>query len=235
MSYTTRLISERNRSRSSGGRWRRRLAICAALVALAAAISVFSRDIHWRDRSREARQRGLTAYRNGHHQLSRAYFEAALADNPYDWQSHLDLAKVLFRRLNELDGALEHYLYTLAYSHEPAVVEEAREAIDIIRLIRSGVLENPHNAIEDMFLTAERDARAAFIRRLSPPLREDGDVYWDAWRQRGRGKVSRLIISSDRNGFYDASIELEFPDDTSMSMHLMCPLRDIWRLELSFP
>ncbi len=44
-----------------------------------------------------------------------------------------------------------------------------------------------------------------------------------------------MTIVSGHDGFYDAALELNFPDLTSMSMHLRAPIRDIWRLDLSFP
>ncbi len=232
---TLRLLSDRYRTKGPGDPLRRWLAIFLALAAIVSACYIFSRDINWQKRAEEARQLGMTAYRNGNYELARGYFETALVNHPYDWTSHLNLANLLFRRLNDPDGALEHYLLSLAYSPEPSINEEVREAIDIIRLMRTGELENPRHAIQDMFMAVENLAVPAFMRRLSIELGEDRLAYWNAWRARGPGAVNRVIITSNHNGFYDAIVELEYADGTQMSMHLICPLRDIWRLELSFP
>ncbi|MCD8139914.1 MAG: hypothetical protein LUE17_09085 [Planctomycetaceae bacterium] len=232
---TLRLLSDRYRTKGPGDPLRRWLAIFLALVSIVAASYIFSRDINWHNRAEEARQLGLTAYRNGNYELARGYFETALTNHPYDWSSHLNLANLLFRRLDDHEGALHHYLLSLAYSPEPSINEEVREAIDIIRLMQTGELEDPRDALQDMFLAVEDLAMPAFMRRLSIELGEDRHAYWEAWRARGPGAVTRVIITSNHNGFYDAFVELQYADGTEMSMHLICPLRDIWRLELSFP
>lgn len=232
---TLRLISDRYRNKGPGNPVRHGLAIVFTIASLVAAYYVFSRDVNWENRAREARQLGITAYHNGNFELARDYYEVALANHPYDYATHRNLADLLFRRLNDPDGALRHYLYSMAFSPMPGEDKEAVDAVGVIRLLRSGELENPHDALGDMFQTVEAGAMAAFMRRLSTDLREDRQAYWDAWRARGRGTVTRMLITSNSNGFYDAFVELYFADDTAMSMHLMCPLRDIWRLELSFP
>ncbi|MCD8350019.1 MAG: tetratricopeptide repeat protein [Planctomycetaceae bacterium] len=232
---TLRLLSDRYRTKGPGDPLRRWLAIFLALAAIVAASYIFSRDVNWQKRAEEARQLGITAYRNGNYELARGYYETALANHPYDWVCHLNLADLLFRRLDNPDGALRHYLLSLAYSPEPSINEEVRESIDIIRLMRTGELEDPRDALNDMFMAVDTLAMPAFMRRLSIELGEDRLAYWNAWRARGPGTITRVIITSNHNGFYDAFVELHFEDGTDMSMHLICPLRDIWRLELSFP
>jgi tetratricopeptide (TPR) repeat protein len=235
MPTTLRLISDRRRHRGSGNPVRRALALVLAVAVIAAAYFVFSRDIDWENRSRKARQQGLNAYYNGDFGLARKHYEAALADNPYDWMTHRSLANLLFRRLNEPEDALRHYLYSEAFSPELGVNEEVKGDVEIIRLVRSGELENPRDAIDEMFQSVDAGAIAAFMRRLSPNLREDRLAYWDGWNRRGRGVLTRMVIVSNNNGFYDAFVEMQFADGAAMSMHLICQLRDIWRVELSFP
>ena len=235
MPTTLRLISDHHRNKGPGDPVRQAAALALALGALAAAYLVFSRDIDWENRAEKARQQGVIAYYNDDFELTRKYYETALANNPYDWMTHRSLANLLFRRLNDPTAALRHYLYSQAFSPEPGVNAEVKEEVDIIRLMRSGELENPRDAIDEMFQSVEAGAVAAFMRRLSTNLREDRLTYWDGWLRRGRGIVTRVVITSNKNGFYDAFVEMQFADGAAMSMHLMCQLRDVWRLELSFP
>lgn len=214
---------------------RRGLALLLIATAVFAAYNVLSRDVDWETRGSEARQRGLTAEGNGNYELARRHYESALANHPYDWETHLFLAKVLNYHLNDYDAALRHYYRALAYSPDPSINEETQTAIDILRRIRSGELENPLDALEDMFFCVDAGTKRLFSRRLSIPLREELDAYWAAWNRRGPGKVTYCRVTAGRDGFYDAMVELDFDNDTSMSMRFMCPSKDIWRLELSFP
>jgi hypothetical protein len=231
-----RMISDRRRARrGQGDPLRRWLALFLVLASIVAAFSIFNRDVDWHSRNRLARKRGDTANHNGNYEAARAHYEAALANNPYDWETHLALADILAHKLNVPDGALTHYSFALAYSPEPSIVEGARQAITVLRLIRTGELENPYDAVDDMFRAMEGGARELFMRRLSIGLRADADAFWEAWNARGRGSISSIKIVYGHDGFYDAALELDFPDDTTMLMHFRCPLRDIWRLDLSFP
>lgn len=231
-----RMMSDRKRfRRGTGDPLRRWLALFLVLGSIAAAYVLFSRDVDWETRNRSARKQGDTAYHNGNYEAARAHYEAALANNPYDWETHLALASILGTKLNAPDDALKHYTFALAYSPEPSIVDGALQQIAILRLMRSGELENPFDALEDMFQAIEADAQSMFARRLSIGLRDDLDAFWNAWKARGRGSVASMNIISGHDGFYDAAIELDFPDDTTMFMHLRAPLRDIWRLDLSFP
>lgn len=229
---TLRLNSDARRTQGPGSPFRRWLAVGLVLTAVAVAWFVFRRDVTWPARSRDAYRLGATAAHVGNFSLAREHFETALANHPYDWTVHHALANVLFHQLNDQDNALRHYLYTLAYSPDPAVDETVRAKIDVIRLMRAGELENPHDALEDMFLAVENDAEAAFRRRV---VADNGAPYWQAWKARGRGRVTNMRITSSHDGFYDSVLEIAFPDDTGMAMHFLCPLRDVWRLELSFP
>ena len=228
-------ISDRHRARDPNDPLQRWVAVVLMLTAAAAAYLVFTRDVDWESRMREARQQGLTAERNGNFALARSFYESALANHPYDWETHLSLADILHHQLNNQQDALKHYLFALAYSPEPSIAERVQGEVVILRSIMSGELENPQDALEDMFLALENGAEASFYRRLSVVLRDDAKAYWEGWRQRGRGTVSTVRIASTHNGFFDAQVELDFPDGTAMSVHLYCPLRDIWRLDLSFP
>lgn len=214
---------------------RRGATIFLIAVCIATAVWLFNRDTEWESRSLEAKVAGQTAEDNGNHEEARRCYEAALANNPYDWKTHLALANLINYRLNDPDAALQHYLYALTYCPVPDSLSEANAQVAILRRIRKGELENPYDALEDMFLSVEATAENAFRRRLSPRLTDDADAFWNAWRARGRGKVTFCAIASERNGFFDANLELDFPDNTVMSMHLYCPSNDIWRLELSFP
>lgn len=231
---TVRFTSDRKRGPGRGG-WRRWLALLLGLLAVAGALTLFTRDVNWRARSHEAKRRAVGAYHNGNYEAARDAFIEALENNPYDWESHHRLAGLLNHRLNDPEGALRHYLYTMAYSPDSDIVEPTKREINILRLIRSGELENPVEAIEDMFQSVESNAPKAFMRRLEEQLRRDGDAYWHGWTQRGRGTVVWTKITSNHEGLYDAAVGITFPDETAMLLHMQCPLRDIWRVDLSFP
>lgn len=231
-----RMISDRRRARRGpGAPLRRWLAVFLVLASIAAAYAILGRDVDWQSRNRTARKRGDTANHNGNYEAARAHYEAALANNPYDWETHLALADILAHKLNVPDSALRHYSFALAYSPEPSIVEGARQEVTILRLMRAGELENPYDAVVDMFRAMEEGTKELFTRRLSIGLRNETDAFWEAWKARGRGSISSMKIVSGHDGFYDAALELDFPDDTTLLMHFRCPLRDIWRLDLSFP
>lgn len=231
-----RMQSERGRSRPGGNLpLRRWLAVILVLLSFAAAYAILSRDTDWEERGRASRAKGDTAYHNGNYRAAGEHYENILADNPYDWEVHLALANILAQKLNDPDDALRHHTLALAYSPEPTIVEDTKQKIAVLRLLRSGELENPYDAIEDMFLAVERDSEDMFARRLSVGLGQNPDPFWNAWKNRGRGAITHMSIVSAHDGFYDAALELDFPDSTSMSMHLRAPIRDIWLLDLSFP
>ena len=231
-----RVMSDRKRIRSGqGDSLRRWLALFLLLTALVAAYAALSRDTKWEERSRASRLQGDTAYHNGNYQTARTLYETALADNPYDWETRLALANILAKNLNAPDDALKHYTLALAYSPEPSIVDDTQHQTAILHLLRSGELENPQDAIEDMFVAIETDAKHLFTRRLALSLRHETDKFWDAWKKRGRGAITNMTIINAHDGSYDASLELDFPDSTAMSLHLRSPLRDLWRLDLSFP
>lgn len=232
MAYTTLRLK---RSKGPGNSLRGWLAVSLLVLAAAAAYFVFTRDLDWDVRSRAARELGLTAQNNGNYEQARTYFETALADHPYDWRAHLALANLLNHYLNDQNGALRHYLYALAYSPEGGIEKETEAKIRILRLMRSGELEDPRNALEDMYVAVENNAQGIFSRRLSITLHEDAAAYWEGWRERGRGRVSFCRVESTNDRFYDAMVGLDFPDGTVMAMHFVCSLRDTWRLQVSFP
>lgn len=228
--------SERGRLRSlPGDRLWRYAAIGLLILAVSAGWAVLSRDTGWELRSRAARAHGDTANRNGRYGDARLSYEAALRDDPYDWNTHLALADILAHKLNDPLSALRHYTYALAYSANPAIVDPARHEIAILGLLRSGELENPRDAAEDMFLAAGAAAKDAFAARLSPALAPHAEEFFEAWRTRGRGTVAGMRISSGADGFYDAALEVDFPGGTTMLMHLRAALRDVWRLDVSMP
>lgn len=236
MQHTTmRRFSDTVKTRGLGGVARRWLALGLLALAAVSAYLILTRDIEWGSRSREARRAGITAETNANYPEARRHYETALANNPYDWETHLALAKLLYHQLNDYDNALRHYLYALAYSPDVSFVAQVEQEIAVLRLIRSGQLENPLDALSDMFLAVEEGAEQIFRRRLALRLRADFPDYWRAWNRRGRGTVTYCNITATRDGFYDAVVELDFPDQTTMSMHFVAPLQDTWRLELSFP
>ncbi len=204
-------------------------------LTLAAAYLVFTRDVNWERRNRSARLEGLSAVHNGNYQAARDFYQIALANHPYDWRTHFDLANILAHRLNDQEGALRHYLYTLAYCPESTVLARARGEVEILRLVRSGELEDPNDALDDMFDTAEAGTRHLFERRLSLPVRVESEAYWRGWRMRERGRMTNLRIRARSENLYDAYVVVEYPDGTLMSMHFMAQPRDIWRVSLSFP
>lgn len=236
MQHTTvRRLADTERIRKLDSPRRHWLALLLMAVSAIGGYAILGRDIDWETRRREARAEGLTAENNGNFEAARRHYETALTNHPYDWETHLSLAKVLFHHLSDNDGALRHFLYALAYSPDPSIAASARNEIDILKLMRAGELENPLDALEDMFLAVEAGAADTFARRLSLGLRGEFPRYWEAWRKRGRGQVTFHKVASEQDGFYDAILEIDFTDGTSMSMHLSCTLRNIWRIQLSFP
>ena len=227
----TELLRTRPRRRDA----RRWYLAALALVLLAAALWLFTRDTRWSIRQMEARERGLAAELNSQPVAARAAYEEALATNPYDWETHLSLAGIFYHWLNNHEGALRHYLLAMAYCPDPAMVDEISRAAGILSLIRDGSLENPADAIEDLFQAAETEAEHLFLQRLGPDLRGDFDLFWKTWRERGRGIVVYQTISLGSDGRYDAGVEITFPDGVDMFLRLGCRRRDIWRLNLSFP
>lgn len=230
-------LSSRTRSmrRGSGGGKIRLLAMALVVVSATAAYVVLTRDVDWDRRSRAQRHLGDTAVVNGRFKEARVHYQEALADNPYDWRVHLALADILSHKLNAPVEALRHYLLTLAYSPTPSIQETVSSEVAILRLIHSGELENPFDAVEDMFQAVEQDAERLFTMRLSDELRGSSDVYWNAWTQRSRGGIADVQIVAGQDGMYDAAVELVFPDMTGLRLHLRCSLRDVWRMDLSFP
>lgn len=200
-----------------------------------AALYVFTRDTHWERRNLEARARGLEAEYNGHYAAARGYFETALRNNPYDWETHLSLAENLRHRYNDIDQALRHYLFVLTYTPDPLVSAEVNQIVEVLKLMREGALENPADAVEDMFLAVEETSRVVFRQRLTKELIPDAALYYQGWLERGRGQIVFSAIQSLGEGNYDAMVEMAFEDGTSMSMLFHCRLHDIWRLKFSFP
>lgn len=232
---TSRYLSDRHRDKKRRESLRYWVALALSLVAAAGAILVFSRDVAWPSRSQDAARRAKTAVMNGKYGEARTLYMEAIANNPYDYENHLALAQILNHRLKDYEGALRHYLYSLAYSPEIGGSESVRREIVILGLLRSGELENPVAAVEEMFLCAEGGARASFLRRVEIQHRGEGEAYWEGWRKRGKGEVTGVWIKNTHEGFYDAAVELRFLDETVMLVHLLCPLRDIWRLDVGFP
>ncbi len=230
-----RRLSDTERIRTYRHPGRRWLAIGMVALSIIAAIWLFSRDIEWENRRREARLNGLSAEANGNYQAAREFFELALANHPYDWKTHLSLARILNHRLGDYTGAMRHYYYALGYTPEPSAMQDVRSELEVLDMIRRGELENPRDAIEDMFLAMEAGTEQLFRYRLSRRLKDDFSAYWNAWRQRGRGDTVYCRIRNEKDGFFDANVDLVFPDATSMSMHLYCVKNQVWRLEISFP
>ncbi len=227
--------SDSVRMRKRDGGWSRRIAVVLLLAAIGVAAWLYQRDTDWEERSRDHRSRGVAAMNNNQYLEARVHFEAALAANPFDWTAHQLLARVFGNFLHDNSGALRHYLYALAYAPESTDVKEMTDQVDVLYLIRAGFLESPADAIEDMFLAVEAGAKSAFFSRLSPRLRGDFAAYWDGWSRRGRGVVTYQRVWKEQSGLYDARVSVAFPDQTALSMHLLCSARDTWRLDVAFP
>ncbi len=207
-------------------------AIIFALAAIAAACFVFTRDIGWPARSREARRRAHAAEADGDYLRARSAYEAALSGNPYDWETSLELANLLNHRLGLRADALRHYLRALAYSPDPSIIPETEAKIRILRLLRAGELEDPRDALEDMFTAAESGAKALFLRRLDRESRLEGEQRFREWRGRERGRTVLGRIEEDRNGRYEAMLDVHYPDGTEMPVRMRCLPRDVWRVIL---
>ncbi len=238
MKHTTTIRTRRFHGAANSRAW---LALAVACAAAAAAWLVFTRDVGWPVRARDARIRGRQAEAAANYAGARAFYEAALADNPYDADTHLRLARLLSRRLLDRAAAHREYLYALAYSPDPMIIPDVEAEMRILTLLQSGELEAPENAIADMTAAVEAGAEGLFRLRLDPSLYggkdagEAGAAHFRAWRERGAGKIVYSRVETDGSGMYDAELELAFPDGSSMSMHFRCPLRSIWKLSLSFP
>lgn len=232
---TIRRVSDRDGARGPRFLLMRWSAIFLATLTVCATIWLLGRDIGWESRLREAQAAADSAIKNGNFRSAKEHYLLALANQPYDWESHLALARLEMLRFNDYESALRHFLYALAYSPEQSTAQEVKGDIEVLRMIRRGELENPRDALEDMFLAVEEGARLVFLSRLAPNLESVSDAYWQAWSQRGRGFLNYCQIRGGNDGIFDANIELFFPDNTSMSMRFYCVKGSAWQLELSFP
>ena len=214
---------------------RRAIALILLFSVCAMGVWLATRDFRWEQRAEEAKLRGTTARQNGAFKTASIHYQEVLANNPHDWEAHLALASLYDHRLDKPGEALKHYLYALAYSPEPSIAGEARSSVDIIRLRMAGDLENPADALDDMFMSVESGSRDLFRHRLGDSLRPDIDAFWNAWNARGRGSIiySRIAVLGDN--LYDAYIEISYQDGSEMSMHFVCVENDVWRLYASFP
>ncbi len=218
--------------RHPGRRWLAFILICSAIAGGA---WLFSQDTGWETRQREARRHAHSAETGGNYVAARTFYETALANNPYDWETHLSLARILNRRFGDYDNAMRHYNFALGYAPDPAAMRNVQRELAVILMIRQGELENPWDAVEDIFLAVEANTEALFRLRLSPRLNDAPTAYWNAWRTRGRGTIVYCSVKDETDGFFDANIELVFSDGTSMSMHWYCVKGQVWRMEASFP
>ncbi len=231
----TRRVYDTDRIKKNRPKGRRWLALALMALSIAAAAVILSRDMDWEKRSREARYLGLIAESNGNYETARAHYETALANHPYDWATHLSLARILNYRLNDYANALRHYLFALGYSPQMAIAQEVNPEIELLKMVFRGELENPGHALEDMFRAIEEGTEELFYLRLSPRLRDSLPDYWRGWTERGRGKLVFCRMRDENNGFFDAHVSLVYPDETVMSMHMYCVKGQVWRLELGFP
>ncbi|MCC8180749.1 MAG: hypothetical protein LIP23_07575 [Planctomycetes bacterium] len=206
-----------------------------ALLLLLAAFWLFGRDTMWELRSREAKIRGEAAEFNNLPDIARINYESALASNPYDWETHLALAGILHHWLNDQDNAHRHYLYAMAYCPDDSVADEIGRTETIVRLMREGEIENPMDAVEDMFQAVEADAYRVFYHRLTPELNLYFDLFWHGWKSRGRGRIFYQNITLEDDGGYNAAVEIRFSDGTDLCARFRSRRHDIWRMSLSFP
>lgn len=214
------------------GRWIPPVLAAAALVA---GTWMSSRNTDWEADNREERRLGLAAELDSQPLIAEKHFLAALRHNKYDWETHLSLATIEHHWNGNFDHALSHYLLALAYCPEPGQNEELSRQIALVTLLRDGALENPYDALTDMFAAVEEDSLHLFRQRLVPTLETDFEEYWDAWRKRGRGKPFYQYITPLPDGSYDAAVEVTYPDRSNLLIRLSCHRHDIWRLALSFP
>lgn len=207
------------------------------LPGLAAGLTLLlaSLDLDWERRSGEARAAARLAEELGEYASAAILYRAALADQPYDWESRLALADIQYRYDRDTSVALGNYLAALAAAPEEYAGAATARKMRILRLFRSGALEDPADAVDDMFLAIEAGAELAFARRFAPELLSDAGTYWSGWRERRRGKVVSRRIFENGGGPYGAIVELAFPDDSRMSVRLVGTESGAWRLVSGFP
>jgi hypothetical protein len=192
-------------------------------------------DLDWERRSIAARIAARLAEDRGVYASAAILYRAALADQPYDWESRLALADIQYRHDRDTSPVLGNYLIALAGTPEEYARADTAGKMRILRLFRSGALEDPADAVDDMFLAVEAGARRAFIRRLAPELLADAGAYWKGWRERGRGRMVSRRIFENGDGSYDAIVELAFLDGSQMSVRLAGTESGAWRLAYGFP
>lgn len=198
---TSRYISGRHHDKKRRESFRYWIALILSIVALSGGLIVLGRDVAWQSRSQDAVQLAKTAVENGKYDAARALYMSAIENNPYDYEAHQALADILNHRLNNHEGALRHYLYSLAYAPSITNSEIVRREISILRLIRAGELENPLDAIEEMFDCVEGNAKGAFLRRVEIRHRNESDAYWEGWKKRERGAITGMKITNNHEGF----------------------------------
>ncbi|MDR3077729.1 MAG: hypothetical protein LBV15_03075 [Planctomycetota bacterium] len=205
------------------------------LAAAIGAVCLFTRDMSWESRWRESGRLGRAAERDGETVAARDFYEAALRDHPYDWETRLALADLLNYEFHDNAAALTNYLIAMAGIPGGTAPEETARQMRLLRLIRSGVVEDPVDAAEDMFLAVEAGTERAFRRRLSTVLIRDSAAYWEGWRRRGRGRIGSRRLMELPDGSYAAVLEASFPDRSRLSFRFAADARGVWRLELGFP
>ncbi|MDR0361944.1 MAG: hypothetical protein LBJ46_04575 [Planctomycetota bacterium] len=204
--------------------------LCAAGFVWLAAI-----DLDWKRNHDLALEQGDIAKYARHYDLSRRHYEEAVRINPYSADAHLLLALLYDRRLADNEQALKHYLYARKYAPDHEYTGMIDSSIEVLERIRSGVIEDPVDALADMEDAALDGYPEIFRLRLDPALAADADSYYRGWAARGRGTLAYRRMVREGDGGWRAVLDLAYADGSVMSAHFRAVPGRPWRMMLAFP
>lgn len=204
-------------------------------VSLVGVAWLASIDFDWKHNHDLAIERGNIAKYAGDYPLSRMHYEQAVRYNPYSADAHLALAVLYDRRLADNEKALRHFLYARKYNPEHPYKTVVDDSIDALDLIRTGIMEDPMDALADMETAVGIGSPDRFRRRLAPALEGDADAFYRAWIARGPARLSYRRLVREGGGGWRAILDLHYDDGVAMSMHFLAAPAAPWRMTLSFP
>ncbi|MDR3212077.1 MAG: hypothetical protein LBU79_09205 [Planctomycetota bacterium] len=217
--------------------WRQRnnLGLLLLLASVLLAIFVLTQDVNWQNDHNDCLSAAIQAAGEGSYDEALTFFQAALGFNPYSPEAHLGLGIILDHNFGDNIGALRHYQAALRENPLLPDHQKAIFALPVLEAIISCRIEDPQDAIEDMWLAVTENMPLLFRSRLGPDALAQAEVYWQAWRERGRGKLVRRRVRLSEGHPYEVVLSYSFPNGEIKSLRFACQEGEPWRLDLAFP
>ncbi len=206
------------------------LIVCLLLLSWIA-----TRDLQWKRKHDAAMEHGTWAANADDFQAARDYYLQALIFNPYSPEAHYRIAEIYGSFFGENEEALKHYAAALDFAPKQQRAVEAANAIAVLEMIMAGILEDPVDAVEDMYIAASQQSLASFSNRLDPTLPGNAGAYMKAWSERGKGVLRHRRIRQRSDDEFDAVLSFSYANGDRMSMHFTCQPGQPWKLDASFP